>query len=96
MSDVKLNDQKIKPNTDLSWQDVNGELVAIDINSGEYHIFNELGRLIWLGIVEGKGVEKISKQIIEQYDVNLEKADFEVKDFIGGLLQRGLLKETIS
>lgn len=85
----------IKPCANLTWQDVNGDLVAINVDSGEYHIFNDIGRLIWLAIAEGKNNEEIVKQIIGQYKVKEEKALSDLLYFIDDLTQRKLIEKQI-
>lgn len=86
----------IKPCAELTWQDVNGDLVAINVDSGEYHIFNDVGHLIWLAIAEGKSNEEIVKQIIAQYNVREEKALSDLRDFIDDLMQRKLIEKQVS
>ncbi len=85
----------IKPCAEITWQDVNGGLVAINVDSGEYHIFNDVGHLIWLAIAEGKSNEEIVKQIIAQYNVREEKALSDLRDFIDDLTLRKLIEKQV-
>ena len=74
-----------------SWRDVNNELVVLNLQSGEYFTFNEVGRLIWLSLNDGKTVEDIAKAVVEQYTASEEKAMEDVKAFISNMLSEGLL-----
>lgn len=74
-----------------SWRDVNNELVVLNLQSGEYFTFNDVGRLIWLTLNDGKSVEDIAKAVVEQYSTAEEKAMADVKAFISNLLSEGLL-----
>ena len=96
MRKKEQNEYVIKPCAELTWQNVNGDLVAINVDSGEYHIFNDVGHLIWLAIAEGKSNEEIVKQIIAQYNVREEKAISDPRDFIDDLTQRKLIEKQVS
>jgi hypothetical protein len=74
-----------------SWRDVNNELVVLNLQSGEYFTFNDVGRLIWLTLNDGKSVEDIAKALVDQYSTTEEKAMLDVRSFISNLLSEGLL-----
>jgi hypothetical protein len=75
-----------------SWRDLNNELVILNLDSGEYFTFNDIGRVIWLSINDGKDVEGISKIIIEEYSVSRDEALSDIHMFISGLVSEGLLE----
>lgn len=74
-----------------SWRDVNNELVVLNLQSGEYFTFNDVGRLIWLSVNDGKPVGDITRLVVEQYATTEDKAQNDVKAFISNLLTEGLL-----
>lgn len=74
-----------------SWRDVNNELVVLNLQSGEYFTFNDVGRLIWLSVNDGKPVGDITKLVVEQYATTEDKARNDVNAFISNLLTEGLL-----
>lgn len=74
-----------------SWRDVNNELVVLNLQSGEYFTFNNVGRLIWLAVNDGKTVDEITRSVVEQYTATEDKAVTDVKAFISNLLSEGLL-----
>lgn len=92
MKPLVLNHAQYIPSTKLTWREVHGELVAIDANNGEYHVFNSIGKLIWLSIVEERNVPDILDQIEMEYLVNKETAMADLNEFVGDLCDRGLLK----
>ncbi|MCP4429684.1 MAG: PqqD family protein [Gammaproteobacteria bacterium] len=91
MKTFALNHTQYVPSTKLTWREVHGELVAIDVNSGEYHVFNAIGKLIWLSIDEGCTAPEILTQIEMEYIVNKETALADLNEFLGDLCDRGLL-----
>ena len=84
--------QHYEPGSGFSWKDIRGELIIINMDSGEYHSFNEMGRFIWLEIIKKKGVDEIIKQVIKHYDVDFKKANSDARKFFNNMLQRGLLR----
>lgn len=86
---------KIKINEKLSWRDVNDELVALDVVTGEYHVFNDIGRMIWLHIAESKtDMDSLVSAILNGYETQAHGVEADVREFIDDLLKRGLLTET--
>ena len=78
---------------EITWRDVNGELVVLKLTSGEYFSFNEVGRLTWLNLTEGKSIKEIVKVIEKEYDVTTDQAQSDVYTFIEGLLENQLLNQ---
>ena len=91
MKACTLNCLQYIPSTKLSWREVHGELVAIDTNNGEYHVFNPIGKLIWLSIDEGQSVNDILEKILKEYDVNKDSVVSDLNEFLVDLCERGLL-----
>lgn len=63
----------------VTWKPLGEKVVAVKVETGEYYTMNEVSSLIWKGIDEGKTIDEIAKQMIEEYD-NDDLA--EVKDDI--------------
>ena len=82
------------PSANLSWREVHGELVAINADNGEYHIFNSIGKLVWLSMEEGQNVEYILDQIQVSYNVDRDTALADLNEFIVDLFERKLLNST--
>jgi hypothetical protein len=76
---------------DLTWRDLNGELVVLNSKNGDYHMMNEVGRIIWLAMAEKKNTEEIQSLITEEYDVDSKTALNDIQNFIENMTRRGLL-----
>ena len=86
---------KIKINEKLSWRDVNDELVALDVVTGEYHVFNDIGRKIWLHIADhNPDMNALISAILDEYETQAHDVEADVREFIDDLLKRGLLTKT--
>ena len=88
----KISPEDIYKTTDeVTWRDVNGELVVLRLTSGEYYSFNSVDRLTWMSISEGKSITEIIDTIASEYDVTPEQAESDVHSFVEGLLTNNLL-----
>jgi len=76
---------------EVTWRDVNGELVVLRLTSGEYYSFNSIGRLTWMNITEGKSIAEVVDAIAAEYEVSHEQAESDVHSFVEGLLTNDLL-----
>jgi len=81
----------IKPAKDQVFADVEGETVLLNVNSGIYFGLNALGTRIWELIQEPRSVALIRDQILEEYDVELERCQQDVINLLDKLLDAGLV-----
>lgn len=86
-----LGSTTFKSTDDVTWRDVSGEMVVLKLSSGEYYTFNELGRITWLALSEGKSMEQAVRMIVDEYDVSSEKARADVETLVVGLMEQGVL-----
>lgn len=85
LSEIKINEK-------LSWRDVNEELVALDVVTGEYHVFNDIGRKIWLHIAEKEpDMDSLVVGIMNEYNTKDHDVTADIQSFVDDLLKRGLL-----
>lgn len=91
MSDPILTSNTFKPPEEVSWRDVNGEMVVLKLTSGEYYTFNEVGRITWLALSEGKNIKETVQMVIDEHDVTPEKAKSDVENFAMSLIKQELL-----
>lgn len=80
-----------QPAEGISWRDIKGELIVLQLASGEYFSFNEIGRLTWLALAEQQSIAQVIDAVIAEYDVPFAQAEADVVAFIQGLLGNKLL-----
>ena len=90
-----MSEAAARPSDDVTWRDINGEIVALNLKSGEYYTFNEIGRSIWLAVTEGKSPDEIEETITHEYDVERDTVASDVNEFINGLIQKGVLERSV-
>jgi Coenzyme PQQ synthesis protein D (PqqD) len=73
-------------------QEVDGELVLLDVESGLYFSLNEVGVSIWAAIEAGRNRADILRLILEEYDVDEAQASVDVDGLLAELRSRGLIR----
>ena len=84
-------DTKLTIPAKVMFRQVDEEMVVLDLESGLYFGLDEVGKLIWDGVVAGKSLGEIASVISSEYEVNEAQAENDVVEFSAQLLDRGLL-----
>jgi hypothetical protein len=79
---------------DLEFREIEGEVVALDLKTSSYIGINQTGGTLWPLLQEGTDEGTLVRRLIEEFDVPEPVAQRDVKAFIEGLRERGLLTET--
>jgi hypothetical protein len=74
----------------VAHQVVGGEAVLVDLAGARMMGLNATGSLVW-SLLPDHDEEGIARALSERYDVELPEARKEVRDFLAGLLARGLV-----
>ena len=72
---------------------VGDETVLLDLASGIYFGLDGVGKLIWDAVAEGNNLEQIAAIIVGEYDVDEAQAQADAVEFLGELVERGLLTQ---
>jgi len=78
---------------DVTWRDVDEEMIVLHLPTGKYYTFNNTGHLVWQQLAEGKDTSEITSQIMDKYEVDRETASRDVTVFINGLKEHSLISE---
>ena len=70
---------------------VGDETVLLDLSTGIYFGLDGVGKRIWENVAEGSSAGQISEIIADEYEVDDNRAQADVIEFLGELLERGLL-----
>jgi hypothetical protein len=74
-------------------QQVEGEAVLLEINSGEYFSLNEVGGMVWELCDGTRSVAQIAGAICSEFDVEQSVALHDTSDLIESLAGAGLVTE---
>ena len=67
------------------------ELVILDLSQGEYLALDAVGARLWSGLEAGGTVEEIARQIVDEYDVPMDRALADLVALGDELVAKGLL-----
>ena len=70
---------------------VGDETVLLDMATGFYFGLDGVGKRIWESVADGKTLGQTAATIADEYDVEQARAETDVIEFVGELLERGLL-----
>jgi hypothetical protein len=82
---------EIKRGEDYVFNEVDGELVMMNIETGSYASMNETGKSIWEALEENKSVESVLNTLTEEYDISLETAQKDVVPFLDQLIEQKII-----
>lgn len=84
MSSYSLSD-------DVTWRDVDEEMIVLHLPTGKYYTFNNTGHLVWQQLAKGKDTSEITSEIMNKYEVDKETANRDLTTFIDGLKKHNLI-----
>jgi len=87
-------DQKVTFAETVFAQEVDGEMVLLDMESENYFGLDEVGTAIWQAMQEYESLQEVFNTLLEQYDVDAEVLEHDLSDFVGKLVESGLVKVT--
>jgi Coenzyme PQQ synthesis protein D (PqqD) len=85
VDDLRLRTQ------DLSWRDLDGEVVALDGEGSVYISTNRTGAALWRMLAGGSTREQLVGELVGSFDITRERAEADVDAFLGELRGKGLL-----
>jgi hypothetical protein len=88
-SAVRLADSK------LDWRAVEGEILALDLESAEYLSINRTGALLWRELAAGTSREQLADRFAAETGIGADRAAHDVDAFLGQLAAQGLLIEEV-
>lgn len=78
-------------NARITWREVDGEIVAVDINTAEYLTMNGSGAMLWKAVVRGATKAELAACLVGTYSISAEQASSDVDAFLAKLYDRGLI-----
>jgi Coenzyme PQQ synthesis protein D (PqqD) len=82
---------KLRPGA-LEWREIEGQIVALDIDASEYLAVNRTGTAIWPLLVAGATSDELAARLAAAYDLDRESAGRYVDEFLASLAERNLLE----
>jgi hypothetical protein len=87
-----LKSVRVVVSPDQVCSDLDGEAVILDLKSGGYYGLNSVGARIWQLIQQPQRVAEIRSVLLEEYDVDTDTCDRELKALLESLQNAGLIQ----
>lgn len=85
------NDDRLVLTDRVAWRVVDGDIVAVDMETAEYLTMNGSGALIWEALAQSPTEGELVDLVVEAYAISSQQAAADVAAFIGDLRQRELV-----
>jgi hypothetical protein len=72
--------------------DLGAESVVLDVDAGEYWSLSPVSARIWTLVQEPRSVSSIVEVLLEEYDVDPERCEGDVKTVLDDMRAHGLVK----
>ncbi|MBW4446582.1 MAG: PqqD family peptide modification chaperone [Spirirestis rafaelensis WJT71-NPBG6] len=86
-----LESSIIVANEEQISSDLGGEAVILNLKTGVYHGLNEVGARIWNFIQQPKAVSDIEQTLLQEYEVEAQQCDRDLKALLQDLQAAGLI-----
>lgn len=77
--------------TELTWHVVGSEVVVLDLEGSVYLKLNGSGRVLWQLLADAASPERLVDALVEEYGIEQDLAEADVRAFVDELRRRGLL-----
>jgi hypothetical protein len=75
----------------LSWRELDGEVIAVDLDDSVYLTANQSGAILWSALAEGATRDELAGALVGAYGVARAQAEGDVDAFLADAQARGLL-----
>jgi len=78
---------------DIAWREIDGEIVLLDLTGAAYYSVSRSGVVLWPAVVEGATVDVLTARLAQEYALERQVAERDVRVLIDALNGEGLLEE---
>ncbi len=81
---------------DLTWREIDGDLVILDLRSSTYLTANSSASVLMKELAEEKSNDQLVQALVEAYNIPAAQAEADVTAFVETLVNEGLLEPAAS
>lgn len=82
--------KRVRVAKDVLYQKVADEAVILNLDTEKYHGFDPVGTRMWEVLTNADSIQQASDQLIDEYQVDRERLERDLKKFVSRLLEHGL------
>lgn len=79
---------------DLSWQEIDEDIVVLDLRASSYLRLNGTGATLWRALSTGADQDELVSALTSEYDVSADQAGRDVAAFVARLEASDLLAQS--
>ena len=76
---------------ELSWRQIDDEIVILDSSRANYLAINGAGARLWPALVQGATLEQLADLLVEAYGLDSARARADAGRFVSSLSEQGLM-----
>ncbi len=76
---------------ELSWRQIDDEIVILDSSRANYLAINGTGARLWPALVEGATLDQLAALLVETYEIDGARAKADASRFVATLSEQGLM-----
>lgn len=88
-----MSDRRFRIREEVSYRELEDELLVISPQDDELYTFNGVGRLLWESLIAGKTSTEMSQALVATYQIDIATAQADVAEFVSSLLAHALIEE---
>jgi hypothetical protein len=77
------------------WREVDGEVVVLEVESGNYLNLNGSAGVLWRALVDPASTEELIDVLRTTFGISEEQAEMDVRVFLDDLNQRSLVEPEV-
>ena len=86
-------DEQLRLRSDkLEWREVEGEIVALDLESSKYLSVNQTGALLWPALADGATRPELIARLVQTFEIDQDTAAKDLDSFLNSLAEQNLLE----
>ena len=90
---IEIEDNQVfTVSKDVLFQEVSGETVLLDLASEQYFGLDEVGTRVWQLLNEGQSLDAMLEVLLEEYEVERERLEGDVRALLESLIEAGLVE----
>ncbi len=78
--------------TDITWREIDGDLVILDLNSSTYLTANASGAILMKELTEERSSQELAQALVDAFGIDHDQAESDVRNFVQALNDSGLLE----
>jgi hypothetical protein len=86
-----MNQMSLKKNQSLVSTLMDGEMVLLDLDTGDYFVLNKVGAFIWDLLNGDITIDGVAGKVVERFDVSLNQANNDIRHFLNELQKKGMV-----